>query len=126
MVFFVVVVIDDLTLIFLFGTSRRFSITAGSWGVLFLVFIFVAPPLIHYFLLFFTSLVGGFGTLFGLVGFILALALPGLIGLLDFFRLFVAGFDTHLLRFFFLGASLVQIRIPMNIGLSFDPIGFTD
>lgn len=107
MAFFVTVVIGDLAKIFLFCTSKRFSITPGSLDTVFLILLFIVFSLVHLLFLLFPCLVGGFELLFDVAGLTLTLALRICISFLGFFRLFIVGLDSHLQKSLSLGTVLV-------------------
>ena len=60
MALFVAVITGNLAKIFPFGIGREFGIIFSSWSTTFLVFLFVAPPLVRLLLLFFPYLFRGF------------------------------------------------------------------
>ena len=96
MALFITIVIRDLAKIFLFDIGRELGITSSSWGTIFLIFSFVALPLVRLLLLIITCLFRGFfglRALFGLVGLILR-ALEGCAGFLGFFRLIISGIEA--------------------------------
>lgn len=109
-----------------FRTSGRFGIISSSWDTAFLVLSSVTSSSLCLLYLLFPGFVSSLGLLFGLAGFTFALALQVCINLLGFFKLLIAGFDTHLQRSFSLRTALVQLGVPVNTGIIFGSFSFTN
>lgn len=119
MVFFITAKIYNLAKVFLLLSSRRLGVIPYSWDTTFLAFLHF---LVNLFLLFFPSLIAfnffDFSSLFGLVSFILDLALKGYARfLLSLFRLIVLRIKAYFQEPFSFTVPLIQMDTSLYLCL---------